>query len=355
MSDSDNKTPGPVPVQPVVTPAADTAIPLTDAALAVQKGGSAGTMLRRAREAAGIASPEMATLLKVNEKKLAALEEDRFNDLPDLAFARALAKSICKQLKIKDDVVLDALPRLNVFQGVEHSDVALNMPYRDRSLSAGYSSSRGDMAWMRRKSVWGTAAVLLLIAGMFAVSPDVLKRFASTPKPAVVALSDGTTVNGVVPVEAAAPAPEVTPASPADAGAPTVADQVLSGQAQPAAAGQAAAVPEPAAATTTTTTAATTAPSAPAAATAAPDAVAAPAAGGSGLHFQASQEVWVQVMSGKKRLFERTLQPGETVDVPGEAPLRIVAGRAEAVQITYNGQPLSSTAKGTVGRYRVEP
>ncbi|MEJ7137215.1 helix-turn-helix domain-containing protein [Amphibiibacter pelophylacis] len=304
--------------------------------LALQMGGSAGTMLRRAREAAGIAPTEMATVLKVDVKKLNALEEDRYTDLPDLAFARALAKSICKQLKVGFEPVLDALPRLNVFQGVEHSEVALNMPYRDRSLSAGYSSGR-DLSWMRRKSVWGTLAVLLLIAGMFAVSPDVLKRFAAKPAPVVEALSDGTTVEGV-PVavtpslDAAKPAAAAAPVA-ASGGPATVADQVLAGQAPAAAASEPAAAPP-----------------------ADPAAAAAPAASaGQGVRLAASQEVWVQVMSGKKRLFERTLQPGESVDVPGEAPLRIVAGRAAAVTVSYNGQPLTSTAKGTVGRYRVEP
>ncbi|UUZ68449.1 helix-turn-helix domain-containing protein [Polaromonas sp. P2-4] len=51
---------------------------------------SAGTLLRDAREAAGLHIATLAVSLKVPVKKLEALEQDRFDLLPDLVFARWL-------------------------------------------------------------------------------------------------------------------------------------------------------------------------------------------------------------------------------------------------------------------------
>ncbi|MEY8879541.1 MAG: helix-turn-helix domain-containing protein, partial [Leptothrix sp. (in: b-proteobacteria)] len=53
--------------------------------------GSAGAQLRAARLARGYELDQMSLLLKVPVRKLEALEADRFDELPGLAFVRALA------------------------------------------------------------------------------------------------------------------------------------------------------------------------------------------------------------------------------------------------------------------------
>ncbi|HSV82920.1 MAG TPA: helix-turn-helix transcriptional regulator, partial [Ramlibacter sp.] len=73
-------------------------------------GPSAGTLLRRAREAAGLHVEALAASLKVPAAKLEALEADRYEELPDAVFARALASSICRTLKIDPRPVLERLP-----------------------------------------------------------------------------------------------------------------------------------------------------------------------------------------------------------------------------------------------------
>jgi transcriptional regulator with XRE-family HTH domain len=73
---------------------------------------SAGAMLRKAREAKGLHIAALAVTLKVPVKKIEALEADRFSELPDLVFARALASSICRTLRIAPGPVLDRLPEL---------------------------------------------------------------------------------------------------------------------------------------------------------------------------------------------------------------------------------------------------
>ena len=50
---------------------------------------TAGTLLREAREAAGLHVATLAANLKVPVRKLEALEEDRFDQLGDAVFIRA--------------------------------------------------------------------------------------------------------------------------------------------------------------------------------------------------------------------------------------------------------------------------
>ena len=69
--------------------------------VATHDGVSAGTLLREAREAAGLHVSTLAANLKVPVRKLEALEEDRYDLLPDAVFVRALASSVCRTLKVE--------------------------------------------------------------------------------------------------------------------------------------------------------------------------------------------------------------------------------------------------------------
>lgn len=71
---------------------------------------SAGKMLKEAREAKGMHLTVVATNLRVPVERVQALEEDRYNDLPDLVFARALAMSLCRQIKIDPTPILAHMP-----------------------------------------------------------------------------------------------------------------------------------------------------------------------------------------------------------------------------------------------------
>jgi cytoskeleton protein RodZ len=67
-------------------------------------------MLRKAREEKGVHIGFLASVLRVPVDRLQALEEERLQDLPDLTFARALAQSVCRQLKIESAPVLAVMP-----------------------------------------------------------------------------------------------------------------------------------------------------------------------------------------------------------------------------------------------------
>ena len=77
----------------------------------VQLEAGAGALLRAARERQGLHLAALAAQLKVAPRKLEALEADRYDELPDATFVRALAASMCRVLKIDPAPVLERLPQ----------------------------------------------------------------------------------------------------------------------------------------------------------------------------------------------------------------------------------------------------
>ena len=69
-------------------------------------------MLRAAREKRGLHIAALAASIKVSPRKLEALETDRYDELPDLTFTRALAQTVCRALKIDAEPVLAKLPHV---------------------------------------------------------------------------------------------------------------------------------------------------------------------------------------------------------------------------------------------------
>ncbi|MDQ6640467.1 MAG: helix-turn-helix domain-containing protein, partial [Pseudomonadota bacterium] len=92
---------------------------------------SAGRLLREARERQGLHIAALAASIKVTQKKLELLEADRFEALPDATFARALALTVCRALKIDSAAVLRLLPP-PAGHRLEQVGEGLNAPFRER-------------------------------------------------------------------------------------------------------------------------------------------------------------------------------------------------------------------------------
>jgi cytoskeleton protein RodZ len=124
---------------------------------------TAGGWLREARQKRGLHIVALAAMLKVNPDKLQALEADRWQDLPDMTFARALAKTVCRALKVDAGPLMTLLPEIAEFE----LDVSrgLNRPFRQSGHDAGFS-----LASLLRPVVWGPA-ILLILAGLVYVAP----------------------------------------------------------------------------------------------------------------------------------------------------------------------------------------
>lgn len=265
----------------------------------------AGAMLRQAREDAGLHVEALAVALKVTVKKLEALEAGRIDLLPDPTFARGLAASICRGLKLDPKPVLDLMPGI-AGERRAVSPPAINArfePGAAASGSAALRSSPSPAMWIVAVLLLGALAIYLW-PGMGNSPADADSGSAATP------LGAPSTVTESVTAEPA----------PAPATAPTVTE------------------PAPAA----------IAPAAPA-----PAAVAAPAL----LQFVAKSETWVQVTDATGATpLRRSLVAGETVTATGTPPLNVVVGRIDAVDVQVRGEPrdLRAIAKNNVARFEVK-
>lgn len=299
----------------------------------VQSGPSAGTLLREAREAAGLHIAALAVALKVPVRKLEALEADRLDLLPDAVFVRALASSVCRTLKMDPAPVLDRLPQTSAPRLIRDSG-GINTPFR--APSDGRSPSWLDQL---SKPVFLAVFALLLGALVLIFLPSARQDDAAAPTRA-------ETVSAPVPA-AAVVAPEAAPV-PVPAPAPALAAQptaVIS----PGSAATAVPTVSPtfSVAVSTPTVVSPTAVMTPV--------VALPTTGI--VVFKTVGESWVEVTDAKGVIAVRkTLAPGEVVGASGALPLAVVIGRANATKVEVRGRPfdLNTVAKDNVARFEVK-
>ncbi len=295
-------------------------------------------LLREAREAAGLQLASLSATLKVPVERLQALEEGRYQDLPNLTFARALASSVCRALKIDPAPVLQGLP-----QGGE---VKLGS---DRPVQASaIVPSRQGMFRLPAAFQLGAPLLLSLLVLVLAVAlwwwlPQRDAEMASEGE------ADAAASEPPVPTLVSE---EPVPV-PAAAGSPLAAPPVV---VEPVAAPVPAATPAAPVAPATPAAPAVPVSSAPAASVT-PVATAQSAQAQPRLQLRARATTWVQLKDGAgKELQQRTLQPGQTLDYDGELPLQVVLGRASGVDVIVRGQVFdtSAYAPNKVARFEVK-
>ncbi len=316
-------------------------------------GASAGTMLREARERQGMHIAMLAAMMKVTPRKLEALEADRYEELPDLAFARALAQTVCRTLKMNPEPVMAKLPMLSKPEGLAHAAQGLNTPFREHG-SSGHSDPQ-KWALLRRPAFWATLLVLAAAAAMALAPPAWLSTLTGASR----SVASPTSVS--VPLGPQAPAATVTEVlKPANVPAQPLAGPVV--QALPTAASPAPAVvvatapktdlmgpPRPGDGETLVETV-HAAP--PALSTAAVE-----AAVSGVLVIRTKAEAWVEVSDARGRsLIARSLQAGETVGIDGDAPFRVRLGNAANTELRFRGAPvdLSTRSTGNLARFELK-
>ena len=97
---------------------------------------TAGALLRQARQARGLHLMALSASLKVAPGRLEAMEEDRWHDLPDAAYARALAHTVSRALGIDPQPVLSSLPAASQPR-LETLDEGLDEPFRETPSAFG--------------------------------------------------------------------------------------------------------------------------------------------------------------------------------------------------------------------------
>lgn len=280
-------------------------------------------LLRQARETAGLHIAALAAALKVPVRKLEALEAGQYHELPDMTFARALASSACRQLKIDPAPVLEQIP-LGHAPVLGDTASTINAPFRPAKESA---SAFPLADGLKRPAVLVAGALVLAAVGLLYL-PDW--------RPMVAAVSD--LVSSFAPSRSASvvDAPAVPP---------------VAGSGQPTA-------------TATTDTPMAAAPPAPLGVDDTPPALVPPAAetraesAAEGLlNIRATGDSWVEVVDGAGvAQVQRMLKTGDVLSFSVTPPYSVVLGRADAVAVSVRGQPFDVMpyARNSVARFQVK-
>jgi cytoskeleton protein RodZ len=310
---------------------------------------TAGALLRQAREAAGMHIAALAVSLKVPVKKLEALEQDRFDLLPDAVFVRALASSVCRTLKLDASAVLERLPQTSapklIYQGA-----GINAPFRSPGEAPGPS------IWTQVSKPAVLAGLVFLLGALVLIFLPAVKHDGAgvkadsdipaiaaepvKPLPAAVAMMGAGLAEGTKPAVPSAQANEpFAAASAAIAGtAPSPVPAV-----QPAPIPLSISVPSPAPANPASASISITA-----ASQTVPSGI---------VTFLAKGESWVEVTDAKGVVvLRRTLTAGEAAGASGALPLAAVVGRADATQVQVRGRAfdLNAVARDNVARFEVK-
>lgn len=297
---------------------------------------TAGGLLRAAREKQGLHIAALAAAIKVAPRKLDALEHDRYDELPDATFTRALAQTVCRTLKVDAAPVLALLPQADA-AALDTVNGGLNAPFRERPMRD--DGAAFAIAAIRPMTLAGLVLLVaaatvyfvpegawerLLAGGREAVAPA-----PTAPAPAVVSAP-------VLP--SAAPAPlDAASGALAAASAPGAASAVA-----PAGSGALAAAPA---------TAGETVFGAPPADPAASVVVARM------VQLRTTDASWVEARDTRGQvLFSRVVQPGESVGFDGAPPIRLTIGNAPATQLSFRGKPveLASSTRDNVARLELQ-
>lgn len=315
---------------PAVVSTADAASTAAAADAAV-----AGALLKQAREQAGMSLETLASRVKVLPHKLAALEEGRFDELPDLTFARALAKTICRHFNIDPVPVLAGFPAT----AAAASATALNRQTLRTPLDANRGlriHGSGRSGFSVGAPTFALAAVAVAVALWWwlpASPPGGTGTDAANSNQPHATVEVVPTLNQTAETVAPAAVASLPVPSPAVAPAPAVTTPVV--PVAPLAPPGAAVVP------------AATPGAAPAAVAPASTDV---------LRLQARQTTWVEVRGGGRTLLQRTLQAGESVSFNTGAPFGVVVGRADAIEVQLRGQAFDITPykRNNVARFSVQ-
>lgn len=287
---------------------------------------TAGRLLREAREKQGLHIAALAASIKVSPKKLEHLEADRFSELPDATFTRALAQTVCRALKTDPAPVMALLPP-PIGHRLEHVGEGLNAPFRDRPGAL----VQRDWPQVVASPFFWIVGLLLVGAAVLYLLPARFSVLAGGGPRAASAASAHLGVEPGVPPDAVDNAAS-TSAGVADArvaSAPMAATVVASALDSPTASSVATPV------VTELPASAVVATLAPPASMATPEALPAGM-----LQLRSTAASWIEVTDARgKPLISRLLRAGESVGVDGAPPLKVRIGNASGTQMVFRGQP----------------
>jgi cytoskeleton protein RodZ len=278
---------------------------------------TAGALLRAAREKQGLHIAALAAAIKVAPRKLDALEHDRYDELPDATFTRALAQTVCRTLKVDPQPVLALLPQPDT-AALDTVAGSLNAPFRERPMR---DDGAGIAAAAIRPMTWAGLVLLIAAAAVYFVPTGTWQRLVAPAAP----------VPAVVQAPVVVPVPDAAPIATAASVAAPAAD--------------AASAAAPAALVETVH-------SAPP-----PDPAASPAAVPRLVMLRSADASWIEARDVRGQvLFSRVVQPGESVGFDGALPIRLTIGNAPATQLSFRGKvvDLAPSTRENVARIELQ-
>ena len=314
---------------------------------------TAGQMLRAAREARGLHLAVLSVNLKVSVRQLEALEADRHEALKGAAFVRALALSVCRQLKLDPSAVMAALPKGD-------APKVLDPVAKVAAHSAVRSSSR-----QRRNKGLSRQVLLLAVLMLAGVAglvwwPDIQwpetsrndPTASNQPAPEVM----GQAQNPEQTPAEAAPAASVPEASPASAPVATVASA-------PALAAASAPQTRPSSEPVTTSappsaskpalTPVATASAAPAAST--PSGAPARSSVSAPLVLRLKADAWVEIRDKFRGVaLKRQVKAGEVLELDLQAPVFVYTSRADHTELQWQGKAVDVSGNTLNNELRIQ-
>ena len=263
-----------------------------------------GAELKRAREELGLTLSEVAHHLKLAPRQVEAIEEERFEHLPGVTFARGMVKNYARLVKLEPEPLLERLAG------------RFEAPDANR-LAARYSQPVPFSDGARRSTFvyLGFSILVLALGGGVAYqwyrehhAPAELAQ--AKPGPAKpVAAKPAVTVAAAVP---AAPRPQ-----------PKVVEPVVQSE-------------------LTANVSAPAAPEKPGVEKVSVAKVALPRSGGvNRLVIRCEEDAWIEVKDANDRMLVSSLNPAGTERVVrARGPLTLVIGNAAHVRVLHNDKPI---------------
>jgi cytoskeleton protein RodZ len=271
-------------------------IPPLASETAAQAPMTAGALLRQAREDAGLSIEDVAYRVKIHVKKLAALEENQLDQIPNAVFLRAMASSVARTLHVEPQRILELLPDSPkpVFVNIEDNiKGSFGEPTHLSAKLRTFFSASSHVIF---------AGLLVVAAALVYFSPH-LESVWDSYFPQSAEITSTVTVVEVpqAPVAPAVPAP--MPETALVASAPAVVSAI------------------------------------------------------SELVFKVRGSSWIEVTdSAGIVLFQRRLEAGESATVSGALPLSVIVGRADLTDVQWKDKPftLTGVTQDNVAKFKVQ-
>ena len=305
-----------------------------------------GDILRSTREAGGHTVADVAQALKLTQRQVEALESERFELLPGVAFARGFLRNYARLLGLDPEPLLQSLAQTDGVGAPELAPVC----NAEGTMPAGDGGPKPFATLIALVAVILLGAVVLGWYFDWFAQPrettDTAEAIDTPVAPAAVTpVPPSLDANPVVipddaPAGAVPMAPPPGPVMPTEDGNPAPQTAVPAGEAgasaetSPAASEAADEVAEPVASTDQDAS-----------------------ADERRLVFRFDGDSWVEVRDGAgKIIFSRTNRAGSVQEVQGEPPFSLVIGNARDVNLQYKGEAVDLVphTKVSVARLTLE-